>query len=125
MHSKVRRVTRAGLFLLLSIALAVLGPAQAPAEGCVQPRWGPAETNETKENRDSEKLRERLPGVALNRRCGARAETRRVPLPRVLQPVEAVEIKVLPRMFPNPGNDPYHDFMKLKHSPDVLQVVRH
>ncbi|MER7079594.1 hypothetical protein SAMN02982929_03343 [Saccharopolyspora kobensis] len=125
MHSKAWRVTRAGLFLLLSIALAVLGPTQATGEGCAPPRWGPAETNETKENRDSEKLRERLPGVALNRRCGARAEARREPLPRVLQPADGVEIRPRARILPNPGSDPYHEFMKLKHSPAVLQVVRH
>ncbi|KAA5831842.1 hypothetical protein ABT337_01600 [Saccharopolyspora hirsuta] len=123
MHGKVWRITRAGLFLVLAVVLAVLGPAQATGEGCSPPRSGPAETNETKEN--TEKLRERLPGVTLNRRCGVRAEVRRAPLPKVLQPAAGVEIRPRSRILPNPGSDPYHDFMKLKHSPDVLQVVRH
>ncbi|MER5390638.1 hypothetical protein [Saccharopolyspora sp. NPDC002686] len=111
--------------LLLAIALAVLGPVQATAQGCSPTRSGPAETSpETKEHRDV-KLRERLPGIALHRCSGSRFRERNVPLPRVLQPTHDVEEGLRSGILPNPGSDPYHDFVKLKHSPAVLQVVRH
>ncbi|MER7012131.1 hypothetical protein ABT324_11970 [Saccharopolyspora sp. NPDC000359] len=123
MHGRAWRITRAGLFLLLAVVLAVLGPAQATGSGCSPVRTAPAETNETKET--SEKLRERLSGITPNRRCGARVEVRRAPLPEALQPATGLANHPRARILPNPGSDPYHDFMKLKHSPDVLQVVRH
>ncbi|GAA4618509.1 hypothetical protein [Saccharopolyspora hordei] len=128
MRGTVWRFTRAGLFLLFAFALTALGTAAAPpGDGCSPSRWGPAENkqSETKEHRDGAKLRERLPGLALGRRCGLRAEAHGAPLPRVLQPAGADENEQRPRTVPDPGNDAYHAFVRLRHSPDTLQVVRH
>ncbi|MGI8307323.1 hypothetical protein [Saccharopolyspora hattusasensis] len=123
MRGKAWQITRAGLFLLLAVVLALLGPLNAEAGSL---RTGPAETkSETNEHRDGEKLRERVPGIALHRRCCDRREGRRPLLPRGLQHVVHIGMRALTEKFSNAGSKPHDAFAKVRHSPAVLQVVRH
>lgn len=124
MRGKAWQITRAGLFLLFAVVLALLGPLNA--EAGPQLRTGPAETkSETNEHRDSEKLRERVPGIALHRRCCDRQEGRRPLLPRALQQVAHIGNQALTGKVPNAGSKPHDAFAKVRHSPAVLQVIRH
>ncbi|PKW19110.1 hypothetical protein [Saccharopolyspora spinosa] len=124
MRGKAWRITRAGLFLLLAVVLALLGPLNA--EAGPQFRTGPGETkSETNEHRDGEKLRERVPGIALYRRCSDGQEGRRPLLPRGQQHVVDIGKQVLTGKFPNARSKPHDAFAKVRHSPAVLQVVRH
>jgi hypothetical protein len=124
MRGKAWQIARAGLFLLFAVVLAMLGPVHA--ESSPQLRVGPAESkSETNEHRDSEKLRERLPGIALHRRCYIRREDRGTPLPRELQHTADIRNQAQVGKVPNVGNKPHHAYAKLKHSPAGLQVIRH
>lgn len=124
MRGKAWQVARAGLFLLFAVMLAMLGPMHA--EGSQLSRVGPAESkSETNEHRDSEKLRERLPGIALHRRCYTPREDRGRPLPRELQHAADIGNQAQTGSFPNTGSKPHHAYAKLKHSPAGLQVIRH
>ncbi|MEV0696678.1 hypothetical protein AB0I53_01965 [Saccharopolyspora sp. NPDC050389] len=124
MRGKAWQITRAGLFLLFAVVLAVLGPLSA--EAGPQLRTGPAETkSETNEHRDGEKLRERMPGIALHRRSFERREDRRPLLPRGLQGIARIENQTEVGRLPNAGSKPHHAYAKLKHSPATLQVIRH
>ncbi|MCI2420165.1 hypothetical protein MOQ72_22230 [Saccharopolyspora sp. K220] len=126
MRGKAWQITRAGLFLLFAVVLAVLGPVQSEAEASALSRTGaPAESNsETKERRDCEKLRERLPGIALQRRSQERRDGRRALLPRELQRVADIESQAEVGTLPDAGPTPHHCYAKLRHSPAGLQVIR-
>ncbi|MEV0055490.1 hypothetical protein SAMN05216215_105313 [Saccharopolyspora shandongensis] len=123
MRGKAWQITRAGLFLLFAVLLAVLGPLSA--EAGPQLRTGPAETKSETEHRDSEKLRERMPGIALHRRSVERREDRRPLLPRGLQGIARIENQTEVEALPNAGSKPHPTYAKLKHSPATLQVIRH
>ncbi|GAA0522126.1 hypothetical protein GCM10011581_34660 [Saccharopolyspora subtropica] len=124
MRGRAWQITRAGLFLLFALVLAMLVPAQSAVEaGSV--RTGSAESQTETEQRDSEKLRERLPSVALNRRSYVRREDRREPLPPELQHPDVVAGWPRIGKIPNTGSGPHHAYAKLRHSPAALQVIRH
>jgi hypothetical protein len=124
-RGKVWRITRAGLFLLFVVVLAALGSVDAAV---ASPNMGVATHEhkpEPKEQRDSEKLRDRLPKPAtLNRRHQARHSDDRRPVPAFLRcQQESAEPQAA--CLPNSGSDTYHGHLRLRHSPAVLQVVRH
>ncbi|MGP4019976.1 hypothetical protein [Saccharopolyspora sp. 5N708] len=126
MRGKARQITRAGLFLLFAVVLAVLSPVHSEAEGSTLLRTGaPADSkSETKERRDCEKLRERLPGIALHRRSQDGQEDRRALLPRELQRATDIDDQTEVGVLPASGSTPHHCYAKLKHSPAGLQVIR-
>ncbi|MBB5152794.1 hypothetical protein [Saccharopolyspora phatthalungensis] len=124
MRGKAWQITRAGIFLLFAVVLALLGPLNA--EGSSQLRIGPAESkSETNEQRDVEKLRERLPGIAPPRRLYDRKNDRGALLPPGLQYAADIENQAQVRVLPNARSKPHHACVKLKHSPAALQVIRH
>jgi hypothetical protein len=120
------QITRVGLFLLFAVVLAALGPTDAALAGqatCVT-------TNEhkpdPKEHRDGEKLRERLPSPATHRRTQMRHEhDRDLLLGSSRWRAADLEILIRSAAFPGAGADAHHAHDRLRHSPAMLQVMRH
>ncbi|WP_406689582.1 hypothetical protein REH65_26480 [Saccharopolyspora sp. ID03-671] len=126
MRGRLWLITRAGLFLLFAVALAALGPTDAALAGQVPSSTTSEHKPDPKEQRDTEKLRERLPGLAAHRRTLVRHEHDLDPLHGESR-WTAADFAILVRAvsFPDIGTDTYHARSRLKHSPAALQVMRH
>lgn len=126
MRGRAWQITRAGLFLLFAVVLAALGPTDAALASQVNSAATSEHKPDPKEQRDSEKLRERLPGLATHRRTQTRHEQDRDPLRGESRWTAAdFEILVHAARLPNSGTDTYHARSRLRHSPATLQVMRH
>lgn len=113
------------MFLLFVVVLAALGPIDAAVAGPVASAATHEHKPDPKEQRDSEKLRDRLPKPAApGRRHEVRHANDRSPLPVLLQRSQGSS-RLLRARFPNCGNDAYYERRRLRHSPGILQVVRH
>ncbi|SFT06318.1 hypothetical protein [Saccharopolyspora flava] len=127
MRGRLWLITRAGVFLLFGVVLAALGPTDAALAGEVGCSATTSEHKpDPKEQRDSEKLRERLPGLATHRRTQTRHEHDRDPLQGESRWTAAdFATLVHAASLPNIGTDTYHAHIRLRHSPAALQVMRH
>ncbi|QUH01587.1 hypothetical protein HUO13_12870 [Saccharopolyspora erythraea] len=109
------------------VLLTILGPLQSSASsGPVFQSGSSKSETEKHEHREGQKLRERLPGIALHRRACLPRELGRKPLPQGMQhgarDREAAEQAV--RYRPRLAVLPEHRVRSL-HSPALLQVFRH
>lgn len=117
------RVVRAALLLLLTVLLTVLAPLAAGADGTA-PRIVHSESKtESSEYRD-EKLRERLPGVAMQRHGAERDDPGRFHMAFGLH--ELISMRVaMPSADPlYSGRAPHDLSLRDRHSPAALQVFR-
>lgn len=124
MRGKLWLITRAGLFLCFVVVLAALGPADAALAGPSTIAAGHEHKPEPKEQRDNEKLRDRMSKPAtLNRRHQARNDgvrrTGRIFLRDWRGTAEPRRAEL-----PDSGNGTHHDHLRFRHSPTMLQVVR-
>lgn len=125
MRGELWQIARAGLFLLFVVVLAALGPVDAAVAGPVPGVATHEHKPDPKEQRDSEKLRDRLPKPAApSRRHEARHANDRRPLPALVRR-EQDSSRLLRARFPDSGSEAYHEHVRLRHSPGMLQVVRH
>ncbi len=126
MRGTAWQITRVGLFLLFAVVVAALGPTDAALATQVSSPATSEHKPDPKEQRDGEKLRERLPGLTTHRRSQARHEQDRDPL-RGESRWTAADFEILAHTsrFPNAGTDTYHAHSRLRHSPATLQVMRH
>ena len=126
MRGRAWQITRAGLFLLFAVVLAALGPTDAALANQVSCSASSEHKPDTKEQRDGEKLRERLPGLTTHRRAQLRHEQDRDVLRTEARWVAAdFEVLVRSRYIPNVETDAGDALGRLRHSPAALQVMRH
>lgn len=120
MRVKAWQTLRAGFFLLFAVLLVVLGPVQDGAAGTL--RAAPAETkSDHLEHRDGETLRERLNGIAGQRRT--EDDRRGSPLPAGMQPAAESAPRPPGGQVSSRGGKPPDD--RAHRSPAALQVFRH
>ncbi|RRO18212.1 hypothetical protein EIL87_08195 [Saccharopolyspora rhizosphaerae] len=125
MCGRAWQVTRAVLFLLFAVVLAALGPTDAALAGPACCAASSEHKPDTTEQRDNEKLRERLQGLTTHRRAHTRHEHDRHPL-RGVQGGTAAELDLVhPARLPAAESDAHHACSRLRHSPATLQVMRH
>lgn len=126
MRGRSWQITRAGLFLLFAVVLAALGPTDAALANQVSCPAISEHKPDTKEQRDGEKLRERLPGLTTHRRALLRHERDRDLLRSEARWVAAdFEVLVRSGCIPNVETDTGEARSRLRHSPAALQVMRH
>ncbi|GAA4869516.1 hypothetical protein [Saccharopolyspora cebuensis] len=127
MCGKAWQTVRAGSFLLFVVLLAVAGPLDAPPDAKAS-RVVPSEVkSETSEHREGEKLRERLPGATVHRRCLIRHEDRGRVVPWT---PECATLRTGCRCASGAPPDRgwlsrSDEFRSERHSPAALQVFRH
>ncbi|GAB3674015.1 hypothetical protein [Saccharopolyspora tripterygii] len=126
MRGRAWQITRAGLFLLFAVVLAALGPTDAALANQVSCPATSEHKPDTKEQRDGEKLRERLPGLTTHRRTQLRHEHDRDLLRSEARWVAAdFEVLVRSGYVPNVETETNDDRSRMRHSPAALQVMRH
>lgn len=127
MRGRAWQITRAGLFLLFAVVLAALGPTDAAlANQASSPAISENKPDTKEQQRDGEKLRERLPGLTTHRRIQLRHQHDRDRLRAEARWVAAdFEVLVRSGYIPNVETDAGDARSRLRHSPAALQVVRH
>lgn len=125
MRSRAGSTTRAGLFLLFVVVLAMLAPLYASGERSTSYRTGGV--SEHSEHRETEKLRERLPSVAATRRGHERGSRRWAVLNsharQLLRALgEHCATKVVDAV--RRTSSPSHEWGRYSHSRSALQVYR-
>ncbi|GAA2802505.1 hypothetical protein [Saccharopolyspora taberi] len=114
---------RAGIFLLFVVLLAVVGPQSSAVAGPVA-QSAPSTSEEKNEHRESQKHRERLPGITFHRRDFEPAERGHRPLPGSMQHGVADRLRPL-AVPPSRNSKPHEKCFRELHSPAALQVFRH
>ncbi|TWG08422.1 hypothetical protein [Saccharopolyspora dendranthemae] len=127
MRGRAWQITRAGLFLLFAVVLAALGPTDAALANQVScPAISEHKPDTKEQQRDGEKLRERLPGLTTHRRTQLRHQHDRDCLRGEARWVAAdFEVLVRSGYVPNVETDAGDARSRLRHSPAALQVMRH
>ncbi|TDC87752.1 hypothetical protein E1161_25195 [Saccharopolyspora aridisoli] len=126
MRGTAWQITRVGLFLLFAVVLAALGPTDAALAGQAKSATTNEHKPDPKEHRDGEKLRERLPSPATHRRTQLRHERDRDLFLGASRWMAAdFEVLIRSAAFPSIGTDTHHAHGRLRHSPAMLQVMRH
>ncbi|GAB2753003.1 hypothetical protein GCM10027174_30370 [Salinifilum aidingensis] len=117
-----QRVVRAVTWLLLAVALVVLSPLSATAQ---VPTRATAETTNSQSNEHrEEKLRERTPGTAVQRRCAEQGDK-----PRCLFKLDVRALSGADRVLPSGehlvlGGNSHELSLRKRQSPSVLNVFR-
>ncbi|TDD81288.1 hypothetical protein E1202_29330 [Saccharopolyspora karakumensis] len=124
MRGTAWQITRVGVFLLFAVVLAALGPTDAALAGQAASLTTNEHKPDPKEHRDGEKLRERLPSPATHRRDQMRHEHDRN-LGASRWTAADFEILLRSAACPGIGTDAHHVHGRLRHSPAMLQVMRH
>ncbi|MBA8823504.1 hypothetical protein FHX42_000833 [Saccharopolyspora lacisalsi] len=123
MRGRARGATRAGLFLLFAVLLAMLAPLNASGERSTAYRAGGV--CEHNEHRESEKLRARAPSVAATRRGHERGSRRWAALVERVQHLRRVRAgrRAKARTAPRASRLAF-GWMRSAHSRSHLQVYR-
>lgn len=125
MHGRVGTV-RTGIFLFLAAVVVVLAPVQPPVDSGAALRTVSEQKNETSEQRDSEKLRERLPGIASSRRALERHEEQWRSHPPVSRRdlITAPDPTAMCTGAASRTTRRQDECTRTRHSPPLLQVFR-